>query len=142
MKFTSKNCWAVLLGTLILSQGCGGENGPPMGQVTGKVSYNGEPVNEGLVVFQSDDGRFAAQAELEDGGSFHLKTYLGGVPVGSYGVLVQPPTVTFPDTPDSPGGEGFKEVKNIPQKYRDKQTSGFKANVAAGSNDFAFEMKS
>ncbi|WP_237228003.1 carboxypeptidase-like regulatory domain-containing protein [Rubinisphaera sp. JC750] len=135
-----KYCSAILAVTLLCVAGCGGSS-EPQGTLSGKVTYNGEPVSEGVVIFSSSGASFGAQADIEEDGSYTLSTYEGGVPPGTYEVAVLPPTITLPDTEDSPGGEALKEVDNIPQKYRSTQSSELTVTINEGSNTFDIAME-
>ena len=125
---------------LVAMVGCGSA-GEPRGYVSGKVTYSGEPVSEGVVVFSSATGNFAAQGTLQNNGSYSVRSSDGGLPVGEYQVVVLPPTVQTPDTPDSPGGEAFLEVDNIPSRYRSASQSGLSLKVEAGNNTFDIAMQ-
>ena len=90
--------------------------------------------------FDSKQG-IAAQAPLGSGGTFEMRSSAGrGLPLGNYNVAIMPPTVQIPDTAETVGGEGFKQVDNIPQKYRSAASSGFNAQVSEGTNQFEFPM--
>ncbi|MEA1950462.1 MAG: hypothetical protein U9N87_03705 [Planctomycetota bacterium] len=50
---TSAACCAVLVLTFMIG-GCGGPTGPPRYEVSGKVTYNGQPVPAGKIMFEPD----------------------------------------------------------------------------------------
>ena len=119
--------------------GCG--SSAPIGRVTGEVTCDGAPVEEGIVSFLDGKRGFAAQAILGPGGEFELRSTAGrGLPPGKYDVAILPPTVQMPDTAETEGGEGFKQVDNIPQKYRNAKSSGLVAEVVEGTNHFELAM--
>ena len=119
--------------------GCG-EPGAPSGTVSGKVTFNGTPIEEGIVNFFSKTTNTGGTGEIGSGGVYEAPTATNGLPVGDYDVYITPPMITLPDTADSPGGEGFKEVNNIPQKYRTSTNSGLKVTINEGPNSFDIEM--
>ena len=122
--------------------GCTPSSGP-IGRVTGEVTFDGAPVEEGIVSFLNREQGLAAQAALGAGGTFEVRSSAGrGLPPGKYEVAIMPPTVKIPDTAETVGGEGFKEVDNIPQKYRSAVSSGLVAEVSEGTNHLEFAMTS
>src|SRR5688572_17298853 len=109
------------LGTLFVAlatAGCG-ESGPPVGRVSGKVTYQGQPVTEGTVSFYSDAAGYAAEAQLGNEGSYRIETEDGGLHVGDYVVSIHPPMELGPPDPRTPQVMIEKDVANIPKKYRD-----------------------
>ncbi len=133
---------ALLVGCTFFIGGCGGSSdGEIRGTVSGKVTFAGEPVPEGVVLLTAADGNHAAQGEIRSDGSYSVRTPEGGLPVGEYQVAVLPPTIVTPDTADSPGGEVPKEVDNIPEKYRSAQNSGLLIKLERGSNTFDISME-
>lgn len=116
--------------------GCGGgEPIVPTVSVNGKVLFQGAAVSEGVVTFEESKKGYASSAPLKDTGEFSLR-----IPVGNYQVTVMPPKIQTPGGPDSPPGEGFKTVANIPGKYWASSTSGLTAPVGDKPTLFSFEM--
>lgn len=133
---------AVLVVVPLLSlslAGCGGaSDGPERYPVAGKISFEGEAVQEGMVTFS--DGNFSSSGKITTTGEFTLADDL---PSGSYKVQVTPPDVQTAPTFGKTGGATPKpkEVKNIPQKYRTLATTDLSADVTSGENDVKLEMK-
>ena len=101
---------------------------PPVGQVTGKVSIDGNPLSGVIISFMPDLGR-AATAVTDEDGEYDL-IYLDGVKgckIGPNSVIFAVPT-------------GGSPSHAIPKKYQSK--SDLKADVKSGSNTFDFELKS
>ncbi|QDV70940.1 hypothetical protein Poly24_46730 [Rosistilla carotiformis] len=74
-----KNKRIALLSVALLtlaSIGCG-SSGPAMSQVSGKVSYGGEPVTTGHVVFRAKDGKTVSFAGPIVGGVYQFETLPG-----------------------------------------------------------------
>ena len=116
--------------------GCaGGEPVVTTVSVTGKVSFQGAAVSEGIVTFEEPKKGYANSAPLNETGEFSMR-----VPVGNYQVTVMPPKIETPGGPDSPPGEGFKTMPNIPDKYWASSTSGLTAPVGDKPTPFSFEM--
>jgi hypothetical protein len=71
-------CFAACL--LIGNQiGCGaGKTTEPMARVTGVVRYKGEPVENAVVLFQSEKGPLVSSGTTDDEGLFELTTKVNG----------------------------------------------------------------
>src|SRR5262249_28384104 len=72
----------------LLGSGCGGD--PPVGRVTGKVTYAGKVVTQGKMVFYPEAGR-AAIGEIATDGTYTLTTFRpdDGALVGKHRVSIQ-----------------------------------------------------
>jgi len=122
--------FAMIVVMLGFFSGCGYfRSGKPTAAVSGHVTYQGKPVNEGQVIFIPVGEGYAVSAELQSGGTYRVQTQDGGLLPGSYQVSVVPPVIKLPDTPQTPGQEITKEVDNIPAKYRSTSTSGLEITV-------------
>jgi hypothetical protein len=131
--------WLSVFVLLAVSTGCGDKTGAV--PVTGKVSYNGEPLKNGTVMFIPDGGGTAATGEIQPDGTFQLTTFRkddGAVP-GDYTVVVQ----VFPD-PESGGGlpgmEFGTEKPPIPQRYMDATQTDLKASVKDRDNNLDLQL--
>lgn len=129
----------LLLG--ILLAGCGGSGKGPAGTVSGKVTFQGAPVTEGNVTFVKVGGGGSGAGVIQADGNYSAKGIDGGIPVGEYVAVVVPPEVTIDRGPNTSPETGFKEMKNIPAKYRSEATSDLKVTIREGSNDFNIDMK-
>lgn len=102
----------------VLLAGCGGgQTEHETFLVKGKVSFNGEPVTEGIVTFEDSTNGRTGESEIAADGIYRVR-----VTKGSYKVMVNPPTVQVDEGPESPPSEGVKDVDNIPEKYRGYQS--------------------
>jgi hypothetical protein len=120
---------------LLFTLGCG--SAEPLGQVSGKVTFQGEPVGEGTVLFSNPDLGVSAEAELSADGSYTLTTYKGGLPPGDYKVTVSPPEIPDPSpSGDTEPGMITKPVDNIPEKYRSLDTTPLTVSVQEGTRQF------
>ena len=133
--------WVATLILLAVAPGCSGTAGPPVAPVSGKVSFEGKPVAKGTVNFISDAG-FGASAPLNSDGTFTLKSEHGNaVPLGNYKLSITPPPPAIDPSLPAGGSAPPVEAPDIPKKYREITTSGLTAVVAAGTNNFTFDMK-
>ena len=93
----------------ILVSGCGGGpsyDGPPMGKVTGKVTYNGNPVAGATVTMKGS--MYPASGTTDESGVYTMTTSTGG---GSHeGVPSGTVTVTITKFADMGAGDGTGEV--------------------------------
>lgn len=125
-----------LLGSLL---GCGNNDGRV--KVTGEVTFDGKPLEEGNITFGGEKG--AAGAGKIANGQFSLSESGAepGVQPGSYEVLigswVEERGSVRADGSFSPG------ITRIPLIYLDAKKSGLKADVKSGEkNHFKFDLKS
>lgn len=135
-------CPILILSTVALS-GCGSatsEHGP-VGTLSGKVTFNGEPVKEGVVQFNNPEKGFGGQAVIDEEGNYTVSNDLGGLVTGTYQISVVPPMIEKSFGPDTPPSEVPKEMPNIPKKYHYPNTSGLSFQVKEGENTFDIEMK-
>jgi len=121
------------LPVLVVGLGCFGSSAPKTVPVSGKVTYQGEPVTAGRIVFvpiKPADGypNRPASADLKPDGSYELSTFESGdgaVP-GQYAVSVE--TMTGGPSPEDPFAQ---EVWAIPKKFADPAQSGQTASISA-----------
>jgi len=140
------NSWCVIAVAIVAVSGCSGVKTPPVGQVGGVVTLDGQPLTKGQVQFVPDsskgtkgrmavgligtDGRFALTAFKPGDGAlvgFHKVVIICEEDVPAFDPKVAPPP------PKS----------LIPVRYTDVKTSGLTAEVkSAGKNDFTFALES
>jgi hypothetical protein len=126
---------ALLSAIAFLIPGCGEPEGPKMVTVSGHVTFDGRPVNEGTVMFLHTATQDAQQAVLGPDGEFEIS-----VREGQHKVAVEPIVIETPASATSPGNSDYKKVANIPGRYRSAETSGFTADVKEPA-EFDFDMK-
>jgi hypothetical protein len=136
--------WIALSSLILAASGCHSSE-EPLGAATGRVTFHGEPVTEGCVIFTSNTRGAAYVAPLDANGKFELQVARGfGVPPGKYVVTIGAPQAmpSLDPAKNFAGPSGKKDYKNIPMKYRDEKTSGLEADVVSGANNpFDFDMK-
>lgn len=149
---SSRRQFAVVLSLLLLSTGCGGggQSGPPMGEVTGTITYQGQPVAQANVVFVSQNtGTAPAAAVTDSAGRYRLSVSgeMTGAITGSYQVSI---ALRAPYDGPIPAGMSIAYAKEnfqnqgrplIPEKYFATSTSGLTANVQPGSNAINFDLQ-
>lgn len=116
--------------------GCsGGTSKGPTGNVSGTVTFDGQPVATGTVRLYSQKTGETGSGVLTEGGKFKFAEPL---PVGSYQAIVVPPQEPPPEV-----GKAYepKTYDNIPEKYRTELTTDITVEVKAGDNTITVEMK-
>jgi hypothetical protein len=141
--------------TLVLSVGCG-KSGPAMAPVKGRVTLDGQPIENAAVVFYPERGR-AAMATTDQVGAFELTTFTqkDGALVGRHTISIKATEVMLPDQPKTFEEEaargkngGAKPLRRgivkwkVPQGYSDPATSGLTADVRPGRNSIDLRLTS
>ncbi|NLE38728.1 MAG: carboxypeptidase regulatory-like domain-containing protein [Pirellulaceae bacterium] len=124
-----------------LLAGCGGDNRlPPLVQVTGQVTLDGNPIAEGNVVFVPDASKGHSgpmSMSLITNGQYRIRTVgKDGVPAGWYTVIVEDS-----QRPIFADG-GSKKGPPIPPDYRTAEKSPLKIEVKPGEETINLELKS
>jgi hypothetical protein len=125
-----------LLPLLACAAGCGSP------KVSGKVTYNGEPLRAGIVSITAANGWVGTSQINEDG------TYsIANVPPGSAKIAVDnlssepgrklPPNVKH----RPPKSEPTQTPVKIPAKYKKPETSGLTCEVTGGRQTHNIELK-
>lgn len=120
----------VLLGFVtsgFATSGCGPSrdpNLPPTAYVSGQVTYNGKPVDQGTVTFHPIGVGNPGVGLLDENGKFELSTYTpgDGAVVGQHSV-----TIDIPPPLDGTSGEG---AFSVPDPYTDPATTPLKVAVS------------
>jgi hypothetical protein len=115
---------------LLLVSGCR-SGSTPLAAVQGKVTFRGEPLRGGTIVFTPDASRGTrgelAWAEIQQDGSYTLKTgEASGVAAGWHRVTV---SSTLPPGPPAPGHLFSFPPSVLPTQYRDPRSSGLTCEV-------------
>ncbi len=124
-----------LLAPIVL--GC--DSGPRYIPVKGEVSYNGKTVENGLVHFESADGKNPSAK----GGGITDGKYSAELPAGEWivrvtGVRVVGTRKVYEDAPDSP-------IKDVTEQYLPKRfnaESDIRVKIDAKRDDLHFHLKS
>jgi len=130
---------AVVLGVAAfvaaVATGCGGDTGPKTYKVSGKVTFESEPVQDGQVVFKRATDQKEWSGMIKDGmyeitceeGDMKVEITASKVIEGKF------------DTTSNPGFKEPLRVMFIPKKYNSNTT--LTAKVDASSTSFPFDLK-
>ncbi|MFO0821437.1 MAG: hypothetical protein U1A77_26070 [Pirellulales bacterium] len=136
---------AAVLMTVATAAGCGSSS-IPFGQVDGRVTMDGQPVQDVVVVFvpQANGAGAAARSfgQPDPAGRFQLKTDQGqaGAVVGEHVVILEDlGPYSAPRTEDGTLLKPY--VPRFPATYSDPVRSPWKVSVAAGSQTIELEVK-
>jgi hypothetical protein len=129
----------IALLAMVLLAGC--DRGPRVVPVTGKVLFNGTPLEFGSVTFQPRSGQ-PAQGEIQSDGTFSLSTFRpnDGAVIGSHKVRIACYESQRPNATRAPGEQSLGQLL-IPGKYTLFDQSGLTAEVREEGNvPFVFEL--
>ncbi|QDT54748.1 hypothetical protein Pan44_27840 [Caulifigura coniformis] len=130
-----------LAGLCLVMVGCGESGAPGRAEAKGTVTIDGRPLEKGTVFLVNEKGLPAGVGNVV-AGAFELSENAStrGVLPGSYGVKIESwkvePGAVLENGSFSPG-----ELA-IPKKFTDAKTSGLKAEVKDGANEFTFALNS
>ena len=131
----------VVLFVSLTAVGCGSTNTdlPPTAPVTGKVTYQGQPVSNGLVTFHPANGSKPASGQTGKNGEFTLSTFEreDGAVFGKHKVTIK----AYQEGQDVSLVPADKLTYAVPKKYVDEATTSLEVEVKKGSNDIALELK-
>lgn len=139
---------------LLFSSGCGGTDFGPMGSVSGKLTMDGNPLAPGTqVLFMQMEKGYAAFGQADAEGNYQLQWMredqtFSEVPVGTYKILIQPPTAQNVEELDADamlaGGDQDIEPPKaaFPTKYQQHATSGLEFTVNEGANTHDINLDS
>lgn len=124
----------------VLFTGCGGSsNGPATFPASGKVTWDGEPLAEGNIIFEDAEGKSASAAGKIVDGEFELQAIAGRKKVVITASREVPGKTAVGGAPDEPPVPAIEQY--IPADYNTKTT--LEAAVSdSGSNEYQFDLKS
>lgn len=126
--------WSLVCAWILAALGCTSENLPNLGKVTGKITFDGKPLNGAIVEFDRVDASVApafGKTDAEGKYELYYTRTAKGATVGEHKVMVN----AFSDAGES--GKVTKEF--IPAKYN--VMSELKATVKSGANQIDFDLK-
>lgn len=150
MRIENYRCAGIVVLTLIVLAGCGGNGGPKLYSVTGKVVYKDKPVPNANVMFAPEKGT-PATGKTDNSGYFSLSTNDAAGSVAGPGVW----TITAFEPFEAPPAMDFKEAGKlaaegklpvvvgksiIPEKYGVGITSSLKMEVSTTSSKNNFDI--
>jgi len=130
----------LLLAAGLTVAGCGKKR--QFGEVYGKVTFRGNAVTKGDVVFADDEWGTFMRAPIQPDGSYELRPGKGGVGLylkGVYKVSVVPSIVDGPQG-ISKGPTVVADPADIPRKYRSSATSGLEFKLTQPRQQFDIPM--
>ncbi len=124
-----------LLLPLVIVLGCG----PPLINISGKVSYDGTPIEEGSISFESPDGNSPSIGGRIDKGVYQLEkisvAFVGKKVVRIVAMLKTGKKI--PAGPPFPPDKLIDETIKIPTRFNEKST--LSAEISSGNlNQFDF----
>lgn len=123
----------VLLG--LAAVGCGGAAGPRKYDVSGNVTFDGEPIKKGYVIFQPVTPHDRAEGAEIINGKFALKAMAGEKKVEIRGAR--------PKEEPGPKGDTVRTEENfVPDRYNKNTELTAKVTENAKQNEFDFRLKS
>jgi len=126
-------CLSLALAYLV---GCGGKPA----RVSGIVTVDGKPLEQGTVAFSPASGGMRATGIIQGDGSYEIRTNReSGLDIGEYAVAVSSRELLFHGGPDQPPMPGKYLA---PKRYGKTQTSGLRFSVKKGSNSINIELSS
>ena len=139
---------------LFCTAGCTGD-GPQMGEVVGKVTYQGKVVPEGTVSFYPSSGGRPCVGQIRSDGTYELSSRVpgDGVPIGEYRVAIEARKLIGGSArPKSLREELSKEFAArsktkariewlVPQKYSSVELSELTAIVERKQNLIDFDIE-
>ena len=131
----------LLLLLAAVATGCGPGGRVRLGKVSGRVSYNGSPVGNAMIVFHPPSGR-PATGSIIDGEIEDVTTYDvpgDGAPIGKMQVTIHPLLDLEEIARRSAAGSGNTRPL-IPVRYADPSTSNLKVEIHKGDNEVSFNL--
>ena len=123
---------------LLVSPGCGGSDQLESVEISGTVTFDGEPVKEGEIVFRAADAQVRSCGGPITDGKFSFKGSPGAKKVEITAMREVPGKM---DTTSNPGEESPLMEMYIPAEYNDETT--LTADVPeSGKKTFQFDLKS
>jgi hypothetical protein len=130
--------WITTLGLLLVAvAGCSPKLGLETAPVSGKVTYKGQPLPNGTVMFVPGEGP-AAYGEIGKDGAYRLSTgNIDGAVLGTHKISI---------TALQNVGEALPEQRSptpsslLPAKYLNHENSGLSAEVKRGKNEVNFDL--
>ena len=124
---------ALALGAL--ASGCGGSSdGPKLNAVSGVVTFDGEPIKEGRILFRALGAGGRSYSAPIANGAYDVKAEAGPVAVEVTASRLVPGKVDRSNPVPEPAGEMY-----IPKRYSGPETT-LKAEVKPGGNTLPFAL--
>ncbi len=117
--------------------GCSDDDPYDRVSVSGNVTYQGRPVEEGKIRFSAKPGTTAPVVVENITDGRYATTKSGGVPVGQYRVEIRSydPDAPFPKTPEDP-----RRPQLLPEKHNTQSKMEFSVEAGQGDITKNFEL--
>ena len=134
--------------TLLLALGCGGgERTEGLAPVTGRITYDGQPVPAGQIHFYPADGKRQSSGTIDADGNYALTSYKpgDGALIGKHRVVIDATRpmdpLPDPDTLDATKAAPPKPPERIlPAQYYDRATTPLEREVKDDDNVIDFDI--
>jgi hypothetical protein len=135
-------CLLVAGFVILAANGCGEPN--PLGRraVHGSVTYQGKPVDYGMIQFSPDDPQHGVNSgAMIEGGKYRM-IVSQGLPPGSYRVMISSPDASKQEKVEGPpGDERTLALERIPAKYNLKTALKLDVAKGRGSQEASFNLE-
>jgi hypothetical protein len=147
-EFKAQTSWrllAILIAGALLV-GCSRQSGRDgLAPVFGRVTYAGQPLAEGRILFYPDDGRRMAMGSIDASGNYALTTFehQDGAYVGKHRVVIEAVREISlgPKSPDDEYRTGnVRRERLVPAIYADRKSSPLEAVVEDRNNTINFDI--
>ncbi|PQO37706.1 hypothetical protein DTL21_07105 [Bremerella cremea] len=146
MRINQRLLLGIALLFTVLLVGCGPSLEPGKIPFAVTVMYQGQPIEEAVVIFVSDEGNYANGLTDSNGVAQMGTTNPGdGIFAGKYQVAVDKSQLISENDPNDPTGNKLlknEAIYHVPAKYSDFIKSGLTADVTKeGSHELTLELK-
>jgi hypothetical protein len=117
--------------------GCGGNHGQERVIVSGKVVFDGKPINNGRIRFTPDANSRVPSSGANIGNGQYLANLHGGVPVGTYKVEIEAYDENGLSSDEPPGMQVRRN--KLPEKYN--ANSQLTLKVESGSRNMTKDFE-
>jgi hypothetical protein len=130
------------LAALALAVTCGGCGGDGLVQVTGRLTWKGQPVPSTEVVFMPDDGSRRSLGKTDDQGNFTLRysRTQAGATRGPCTVFLRYVPSNEEDNKQIPP-KASKELREVIHRYGDPKTSGLHFEITRNGQVVPIELQ-
>lgn len=132
--------------------GCGGNEFGPIGEISGKLTLDGQPLEAGTkVIFMQPSQGYTGFGITNESGDYEIEwrrsgTTYNGLPVGKYEVMLVPAGAVDIDSVSAEdmlsGGPKPGPKVAIPAKFLRNSTSGLSYDVVEGKNEINIDARS
>lgn len=128
----------ILMFAVAILPGCRGSDAPPLGEVEGTVTLDGQPLADARISFYPQEGGRSSEAVTDASGHYVLRyTDAAGAKVGVHKVSIS----TFEESRQEDDGSKIPGVpEKVPAKYNTEST--LTQEVKSGKQTINFDLQS